>query len=209
MFGERQTVYLPMRGCVIRTWQPLTALLSPPFAKHVRKAAVPLYLISLCPMAQLAKCVNTFAIFAKIGQENHTSPEGPRTLTETPQHDWSWDECVVRGSSEVEEKVVLKKQLNVTYPVHEIRKITTRYRLRSTVNLLLRHGGIGKCVRVHVECWKVEHKYPRVQRFRGIIHEPGIYGHRRAKRALTADCYLVTHAGKSTAADSRHDFPPL
>jgi hypothetical protein len=58
----------------------------------------------------------------------------------------------VLSKAAAEAKVVLKNKLNVTYPVHEIRKITARYRLRSTVYLLLRHGSIGKCVRIHVEC---------------------------------------------------------
>ena len=82
---KRFTCRFPMRGCVIRTSEPHKALLSPPFAKRVRKAAVsPLYPTSLCPTGQLAKGVNTFAILAKIGQENHTFPEDLRTLTITP-----------------------------------------------------------------------------------------------------------------------------
>jgi hypothetical protein len=86
--------------------------------------------------------------------------------------------------AEAKEKAdVLKKRPSV----HEIRKITTRYRLRSNVNLLLRRG-----VRVHVECRKAEFKYPRVQRFRGSHLWP-----KTCQEASNADCYFITQGTNS------------
>jgi len=90
MFGERQTVYLPMRGCVIRTlratYGATVTTVRKARAKSCSKSAVSDFLVPYGAAHQVCQHICDFSLNRT--RKPYFSRRPAPTLTVTPRRDW-------------------------------------------------------------------------------------------------------------------------